>query len=91
MVLHWGRNGAAGRRGGGESAANFINDSGQIAGWSMTAFGGEDAVLWSSTGVGTNLAGILGSDWTFTAANAINDQGDIVAPALTWALKRVFS
>ena len=62
----------------GWSEAYGINDSGQIVGWSLAASGSREAVLWASTGVGTDLASILGGDWTSSTATAINDQGDIV-------------
>jgi hypothetical protein len=62
----------------GFSEALAINGPGQIVGFSDTA-NGMDAVLWdASTGVGADLAGILGSDWTNTQATGINDVGDIV-------------
>jgi hypothetical protein len=60
----------------GENQALGLNDSGQIGGFAGIA--STEAVLWSSTGVGTSLAAVLGSDWTDTEGTAINDQGDIV-------------
>ena len=60
------------------SEALGINDSGQIVGESQIADGSNEAVLWSTTGAGTSLAGVLGSDWTNTEATAINDEGEIV-------------
>jgi probable HAF family extracellular repeat protein len=64
--------------GAGDSIARDINDAGQIVGESQTDDGSGEAVLWSTTGVGTSLADVLGSDWTNTQATGINNQGEIV-------------
>jgi probable HAF family extracellular repeat protein len=62
----------------GISQALGINDSGEIVGYSKTTGGDTEAVLWSSTGVATNLGDVLGIDWTNTQATGINEAGDIV-------------
>jgi uncharacterized membrane protein len=53
-----------------------INDIGQIVGRS-----GNDAMLWSPTGSPTDLAAILGQNWSYTEATEINANGDIVGPS----------
>jgi hypothetical protein len=63
--------------GGSVSQPYAINASGESVGYSLTA-SGEEAVLWSSLGIATNLGAVLGSDWSDTQAVGINAVGDIV-------------
>jgi probable HAF family extracellular repeat protein len=72
---------ALGTLGGDNSSANAINDSGEIVGWADTSAGATHAFLYSH-GVMVDLNSEIGSATTIyslTSAEAINDDGQIVA------------
>ena len=54
-----------------------INDSGESVGYSLTA-SGDEAVLWSSSGIATNLGADAGARLERYASGGLNDLGDIV-------------
>ena len=75
----------------GDSEAWAVNASGWSVGYSCVFNGGcgistfgvgsneeEEAVLWSPSGVGTDLGAVLGSAWSNTVAVGLNDRGDII-------------
>jgi len=62
----------------GYDRVSAINASRYSVGFTVTAGGGVEAVLWSPSGTATNLAAVLGPQWTNTGAVGINEQGDIV-------------
>ena len=73
--------------GGTHSQAVAINNSGQVVGWSYTTGNvAEHATLWNGA-TATDLnsfldPSVVSAGWVLIGANAINDQGWIVGPAL---------
>ena len=67
--------------GGPVSQPYAINASGESVGYSQTKSGGDDAVLWSSSGSATVLPDAGGQG--FSVANAINASGQIVGTSET--------
>jgi hypothetical protein len=55
-----------------------INASEHSVGYSKTASGGTEAVLWGPKGAATDLGAVLGSAWSDTEAVGINNLGDII-------------
>lgn len=71
-----------GTLGGTVSSATGVNDSDWVVGNSLTSNGTAAGFLWMN-GVMTNLNSLLpvGSEWDITAADSVNDAGDILATA----------
>jgi len=69
-----------GTLGGSVSAAYGVNDSGQIVGYSLTAQNAATHGFIDENGIMLDLNDLLplGSQWTITAAYAVNNQGDIL-------------
>jgi probable HAF family extracellular repeat protein len=66
-----------GSLGGGASYAYGINDEGSVVGFSFDALGRQRAFVWTG-GMLFDLNDMVGdSDWSFTAAYAVNDRGQI--------------
>jgi probable HAF family extracellular repeat protein len=63
--------------GGNFSGGRAINRSGQVAGWSSTKNGGNDAVLWNGTKM-IDLGGLAPLAGSASAADGINDSGQVV-------------
>jgi len=77
VAMRWAKNGASMylHQTYGSLSGN-IDDAINSQGQSVGQVNG-DAVLWSATGAETDLASLLGSDWTATKALGINHASDI--------------
>jgi hypothetical protein len=63
------------------AAADAINNSGQTVGWYQNSASPSSpliAVMWRKSGAVTNLQDLLGTGWSNTIADGINNVGDIV-------------
>lgn len=60
----------------GSAEASWVNASGVTSGYAMVTGNTQHAVVWAADGTVTDLAEIIGLDWS--SAPAINDNGDCV-------------